>query len=714
MKYTKLSIGMIVFLIAVVVATGVLAGEVSPQRDFTEAPATPSQGEYVVVSFQDPPAASYTGGIPGLARTKPERGQKLDPQNQAVRGYLAHLGQAHQDYRGYLANKAPKAEIVREFFYATNGFAIKLNGVRPETLARGPGVRTVTASWLYQPTMNVSNELISADKLWGLAGGRSNAGSGIKVGVIDSGIDDGHRFFECKDNIPHKVYASGVAFDPSNMLVFDHGTHVAGTIAGCVITLGNDEPITGEISGVAPGAELWDYNVFPGFGAGYVAFGGSAFSHDIIAALEDTVLDEMDVVNMSLGGSVQGPHDTLAEAVNATVDAGLVVAVSAGNSGPGDMTIGSPGSAAGALTAGASTNPHFLGIPVSGSTDTGDEFSYGAALGDFANFTAFTADYTVTTPANGCTAMNEDLAGMIALIDRGVCSFTTKIRNAENAGAIGVLVVNNSAGDPVAMGHDGTDPFPTIPAAMLGKAEGNLIKPSGSVSFTGTDPEEVISDNADIIAGFSSRGPTPFTYLIKPDLTAPGVNVYSSVFDDDFAMFQGTSMAAPHLAGSAALLLDLHTDWSPADVKSALVNTAKRPVWDHVNGTDPTGVLTRGGGRADLAAANSTPLTIDPASASFGYWSGNRDVRASLELGVRNVSGSSQTCTVVVTGSMIVSASPAVLSLGEGETTSMTLALDAGTSRQTGSGDFSGDVVLACNGIELKVPWWVRIDRQGP
>ncbi|HEX6305935.1 MAG TPA: S8 family serine peptidase, partial [Anaerolineales bacterium] len=190
--------------------------------------------------------------------------------------------------------------------------------------------------------------------------------------------------------------------------------------------------------------------------------------------------------------------------------------------------------------------------------------------------------------------ISEDLTGTIALIDRGVCSFTTKIRNAQNAGAIGVLVANNVAGDPVAMAHDGTDPFPTIPAAMVSKDNGAAMKPSGTVTVDGTAVQEFFTDNEDIIAGFSSRGPTPFNYLIKPDVTAPGVNVVSSVFEGEFAFFQGTSMATPHLAGGAALLLDLNPDWSPADVKSAMVNTAKRPVWDHVNGTNPVGVLARG------------------------------------------------------------------------------------------------------------------------
>jgi minor extracellular serine protease Vpr len=265
------------------------------------------------------------------------------------------------------------------------------------------------------------------------------------------------------------------------------------------------------------------------------------------------------------------------------------------------------------------------------------------------------------------------------------------------------------------MGHDGTEPFPTIPAAMLGKDDGNAIKSSGTASIDGTSPEEFITDNADILAGFSSRGPAPFTYLIKPDVTAPGVNVLSSVFDQEFAFFQGTSMATPHLAGSAALLLDLNPEWSPADVKSALVNTAARVVTDSNTGTVDPGVLARGGGRVDLTAAPDIPVTIDPASASFGLWKGNKPVSASLDLTVRNVSTSDQTCSVTVQDDPdapgIVSASGSIEALAAGETTTFTLHLDAGRSSDTPSGDYDADVLLDCDGTELLVPWWVRINR---
>jgi len=714
--------------LAMIVGTALAAAGAPPNRDFTEATtAAQTQTEYLMVTLKDPPAATYTGGIPGLARTKPERGQKLDPQSKSVRKYVAHLANEHADYRAFLQRNAARAEIVREYSYVLNGFAIKLNGERAEPVGNGPGVGKAGFSWLYRPTMTISNELIHADLVWPSAGGRANAGSGIKVGIIDTGIRGDHDAFDCKSSIQHKVYASGVAgFGPD--IVFNHGTHVAGTATGCVLNLSGPEdgPTSGIWSGVAPDAQPYDYDVFPGFGAGFVAFGGSAFSQDIAAALEDTVLDGMDVDNMSIGGKVQGPHDFLAEAVDATNAAGIVVAVAAGNSGPGDSTLESPGTAPGALTAGASTNPHFVGISVDPDpTGATNPAAFGAALGDFANFpNAFADDYVASAPANGCTAFTNAAAvsGKVALINRGVCTFTTKVRNAQSAGAVGVLVRNNVAGDPSAMGADGTTPEPTIPAAMVSKVDGAAMLESGTVVADGDPLVEFLTTNADIIAGFSSRGPTPFTSLIKPDVTAPGVNVYSSVFDEEdpselgFAYFQGTSMATPHVAGSAALLLDLHPSWSPEDVKSALANTAARVVTDHVNATVDPGVLARGGGRIDLDAANAAPVLVDPASASFGSWSGNKDVGGSVALAVRNVSGGAVSCAVSKSpASSIVSASASTLALGVGGSGTLTLTLNAGKANQTGSGDFSGDIVIDCSGgtPDLRVPWFVRIDRGG-
>ena len=683
--------------------------------------------DYIIVKLQDPALASYEGGVTGLGRTKPRHG-KLDLSSAPAQAYLRYLERAHGQYRIWLRRNGRGARIIRQYRVAFNGFAIRLNGAPAARAAAGPGVKEWAYSTICYPRMNVSTHLIGADVLWGAS--RPDAGKGIAVAIIDTGIQDGHPFFACKgqNGIPaiqhHGPYASGVApAGPNNPLptiIDTHGTHVAGTVGGCVCDLDTCDPdggpIHGTISGVAPGVTLHDFNVFPGVGAGIVNHNGGAFSHDIAAAIEDAVLAGVDVINMSLGGGVQGPHDFLADFSDAAVDAGVVVVAAAGNSGPGDSTAESPGSGRKVIAAGATTNPHYIGIPVTvGST------TYGAALGDFNNFGVVTADFTVTDPANGCTTLTTDLTGKIGLINRGVCTFSTKIRDAQTAGAIGALTVNNAAGDPVAMGQDGTPNQPTIPAAMLSKTDGNAIKPSGTVSIDGSSPSEFVTGNADILAGFSSHGPTPFTFLIKPDVCAPGVNVYSSVFSFgpggfndiqyDFALFQGTSMSSPHTAGSAALLLAAHPDWSPADVRSALVNAAARVVTDTPTGTVDPGVLARGGGRIDLPAATSTPLTFDPSSASFGFWSGNGSVNGAVAVAVHNVSGSGQSCTVSITGPTIASVSPTTLTVPAGGNSTVTVTLDAGKAAVTPSGDYDGDVVVTCGSTALKVPWFVRVDR---
>src|SRR5207245_9003151 len=145
--------------------------------------------------------------------------------------------------------------------------------------------------------------------------------------------------------------------------------------------------------------ELHDSCVFDGFGSSFIHHGGGAFSHDIIAGVEKAVDDRMDVITLSIGGRVQCPHDTLSEAINAAVDAGTIAVIAAGNSGPGILTVESPGNAANAITAAAASDPHFEGIKVTFGTTT-----IGAAIGQFANFEpAITAATTTPTPANGCT-----------------------------------------------------------------------------------------------------------------------------------------------------------------------------------------------------------------------------------------------------------------------------------------------------------------------
>jgi hypothetical protein len=153
------------------------------------------------------------------------------------------------------------------------------------------------------------------------------------------------------------------------------------------------------------------------------------------------------------------------------------------------------------------------------------------------------------------------LTGKIALIARGICTFSTKIRNAQNAGAVAVLVSNNVAGDGIGMAQDGTPNQPTVPAYNVSMTDSaNLKLHNGESTTISATPAYLVTGNDDFMAGFSSQGPTDVDFRVKPDVVAPGVNVLSSIpvsFCGGvpcFAFFQGTSMATPHLAGSAAIV----------------------------------------------------------------------------------------------------------------------------------------------------------------
>ncbi|MEJ7695826.1 MAG: S8 family serine peptidase [Candidatus Limnocylindrales bacterium] len=404
------------------------------------------------------------------------------------------------------------------------------------------------------------------------------------------------------------------------------GTHVAGTVACNFETPAtvNGVNIPYDVSGVAPAAFLGNYNVFPGEVA-------NARSEDILNALDAAYADGMDVANMSLGGGARGIKDLLTIAVDNLDRGNMVVAVAAGNSGPGHFTVESPGSAARALTAGASTVPHFVGAPFTVGGNT-----YGVAAGDF---TIVSSDLTrplgvvlnsASKLSNACTAgapgadgkpAAGSLTGKIALISRGACTFSEKIRNAQDAGAAAAIVVNNVAGDPTAMGLGGIANEPTIPAYMASLANKTaLIAAAGQSATIGAANQYFLTSNVDIMAGFSSQGPTDVDFRVKPDVVAPGVNVLSSIPGDKWAFFQGTSMATPHLAGSAAVVKSQHPTWPAWAIRSAIVNTAETGVLtSYKDGTTVvTDVQIQGAGRENLDKAVRAVAGLSPVSVSFG------------------------------------------------------------------------------------------------
>lgn len=564
-------------------------------------------------------------------RTKPAKGKKIDFSSNSVRAYRAQLNQQRNEFKRWLRENAKDANITGEFDIALNAVAVQLNGVSLGAIAAAPMVQRVEYQGLYSPAahgLDPDLSLIDAFDAWGGEGGAATAGIGTKVAIIDSGIDASHPCFGgtgSNGGTNAKVLDAAVYYNRNNRDGFSpadengHGTHVAGTVACNFNTLAtvNGVAIPYGVSGVAPAAKLGNFNVFPGSV-------GNARSEDILNALEDALEKGYDVANMSLGGGSSGVKDLLSMGVDNADEAGMVVAVAAGNSGPGLNTVESPGMAPRALTAGAATVGHFVGAPM-----TVGAVVYQLASGDFAVVASdltrnLDAVQDVAGPGGMSTACGAlpaaSLVNEIAVVSRGVCSFSTKIRNAQNAGAAAVVVVNNVQGDPVAMGQDGTPNQPTVPAYMVGIASrAALLAADGSSATIDSSLQYFLTGNDDFMAGFSSQGPTDVDFRVKPDVVAPGVNVLSAQPGNAWAFFQGTSMATPHLAGSAAFLKSKFAGWSPAEIRSAIVNTAEEGVLKRFD----TGALTAnvnvvGAGRLNLDNAEEAVVALDPVSVSFG------------------------------------------------------------------------------------------------
>jgi subtilisin family serine protease len=691
-------------LIALLAAAGITAAApVAAQRADTSAQRPTQDQSSALVILDGEPLSTY-------AKTKPARGKKIDFDSNVVKAYRAQLNAIRNDYRKWLQANYPQAKVSGEFDISLNAVSVQLNGAPLEGISAAALVRSAQYQGLYyRNAVDPDLSLIKAVEAWAVAGGAANAGAGVKVAVVDSGIDDKHpcfsdagyaaqtqlgdRRFTNNKVISAKVFHNKAGVNRYTPEAIDsHGTHVAGTVAcnhGTPATV-QGVTIPYGVSGVAPRALLGNYNVFP-------ATVESARSEDILNALEAAYQDGFDVANMSLGGSASGFQDLLTIAVDNLDQANMVVAVAAGNSGPGFGTVESPGSAARALTAGSASVPHFVGAPV-----TAGAVNAGAATGDFAVVAAdLTAALAAVTSGSAlstaCTALPAaSLTGKIALIARGTCTFSTKIRNAQDAGAVAVLVANNVAGDPAAMASDGTPNQPTVPAYMVSRADGGaLLSVNGAATTIGAALSYFVTTNADIMAGSSGQGPTDVDFRVKPDVVAPGVNVLSSVPANAcatppcFAFMQGTSMATPHLTGSAAVVRGQHPDWSAAEVRSAIVNTAERGVLKNFSTAGvETNVNIAGSGRGNLLSAVSAKVALDPVSVSFGAVPSGSGQSRSLNVTVRNLSGGAQTLSLAATGGgagVTYSLNRSSLTLLANESADVTVTMSAAKGIASGS-----------------------------
>jgi minor extracellular serine protease Vpr len=731
-------------VLLVVLLTAAAAGAgTRAETDGGTAPATIDSGSALVQLRGD---ALLTN-----EKTKPAHGKKVDFSSGQVRSYRAQLAALRNDFKQWLRQNAPAAKVTGEFDVALNAVSVELNGATLQTIRSAPQVVSAELQNIYRPMADNDPDLslIHAWEAWQLSpGGWQNTGDGVKIAIIDTGIDVRHPCFTDagypEGNAPDRIVNGGTNDKVIYAEVFNnkagnrgygtadvngHGTHVAGTAACNAHTDATystrDTPpkvvaIPYDPSGVAPRALLGNFNVFP-------ADVANARSEDILNALQRAYELGFDVANMSLGGGSRGVQDLLSHAINRFDRGGMVSAVAAGNEGPGDETVSSPGFAERAIAAGASTVGHFVGSPVT----VAGAGTFGAASGEFETVDAdLTAPLDpVTQTVSGALVLDTlcsplpagSLAGKIALVARGVCTFTTKVRNAENAGAVAILIANNVAGDPVAMAHDGTSPKPTIPAYMVGKTTGELLKDKeGAATTIGASLQYFNTDNDNIMAGFSSRGPTDVNFRVKPDVVAPGVNVFSSqpfeILEDGelrptcgvppcWAFFQGTSMATPHIAGSAAVVIHQHPSWTAADVRSAIVNTARRGVLlDFQTGTqilDNPNII--GSGLEDLLNAVTAKVSLDPVSLAFGGVPSGSGQNRSGDFVVTNLSGATATFTFAVqdpfTGGLAYTVSPASVTLAPGATA--TIRVDVNVPRGHATPNDWAWLIVSMNGTEV-------------
>ncbi|CEG29424.1 S8 family serine peptidase [Bacillus sp. B-jedd] len=415
-------------------------------------------------------------------------------------------------------------------------------------------------------------------------------GKGVKVGVIDTGIDYNHPDLQ-------KVYKGGYDFvdkdnDPMETTYEDwkktkypevnngsayytsHGTHVSGTIAG----QGTNKDIS--VEGVAPEVDLYAYRVLGPYGTGT--------ANNIIAAVEKAVEDGMDIINLSLGSGINDPYYPTSTVVNNAVLSGVTAVVAAGNAGPGEYTLGSPGAAALALTIGASD------VPMTVSTFKGQIGSvsdiklvsmarhYLDKLKELEGRSLQVVDVGIGANAdyNG-----KEVQGKAVLIARGEIALHDKVALAKQKGTAAVLLSNNVEGQINANLGESTLYIPTFSVA---KDAGEKIKAqlqAGQTGFTFSG-YGVSQTEGDHLADFSSRGPVRQTYGMKPEVVAPGVSVLSTVpyyianpkdqgnYQFAYSRFSGTSMATPFTAGVAALMLQANPKLEPEDIKTVLMNTA--------------------------------------------------------------------------------------------------------------------------------------------
>ena len=615
---------------------------------------TEARGSKVyIVRMAAQPAASYKGGLSGFARTGAARGERYNAHSGQSEAYTRML-QSEQD--ALLASVGASSERkIYSYVHSMNGFAARLSAAEAAKLRKDKRVLNVWEDKLLRPDTNNSPAFLGiTNPNNGLRGALGLTGENVIIGVVDTGIVQEHPSFadtnygpppsrwsgicqtgqrwssaDCTDKlIGARWFAAGFTSGGSDLAEGEffsardadgHGTHTASTAGGNRVQASlNGEPLA-RVSGMAHRARIAAYKAcWTGPDFTTTDDDGCTFS-DSAAAVEAAVSDGVDVINFSVGtaGDFTDPVDI---AFLGAFDAGVFVARSAGNEGPGPSS--SNGGEPWNITVAASTQrgtsfAQATTVNAPASVDGDYPSLEGAITQPLVESGDLTADVQAADPLRACSPI-APITG-IALILRGNCDFRIKITNAVNAGAVGVIVYTQPGNPKTIMGGDATAKTQSIPGVMIDSDVGRalLAEINNAVTVNATlSPSTFLEEQmtGNVMAAFSSRGPfATEPSWIKPDVTAPGVQILAGMTPepadgsagDFFQYLNGTSMSTPHVAGIGALLIDAHPLWSPAAIKSALMTTARQNVKKEngVTRADPF----------DFGAGHIVPnLAVDP------------------------------------------------------------------------------------------------------
>jgi subtilisin family serine protease len=645
----------------------------------------PETGEVdVMIELMDTPSARVYAQSLGNKSDRAANPQERAAAQGAARAQLARIKGAQQRVLAHLRSLGRNGRVLYSVQTAYNGIAAKIDAANLPELRANADVKAVHRLPIHFIENSTSVPFIKAVNAWAATG--ANAGQGIKIAVIDTGTDYTHANFGGPGTVaayttnnrniieagtfPTAKVAGGLDFagdaytganvpvpDPDPLDCNGHGSHVAGTAAGLGVN-GDGTTFLGPYDstapfssfligpGVAPRADLYSLKVFGC--AGSTGLTTQAINWAVDPNGDGDPSDHVDVINMSLGSNFGTATDASAVASSNASLAGVIVVAAAGNAGDTHYIVGSPSTSTRTISVAnivdfgvqnavlqVNTPPAIAGnkaaLPgafnpviasatnITGNIKLANDGSTALFPGSPAGTVGTTTDACQTFPAGFFT-------GQLALIDRGGgCGFIFKVKNAQDAGATGVIVANNAAGT-ISMG--GIDATITIMSLSITQADGNAIKAQlgGGVNATLR-----FTTQADTVSASTSRGARRIDGGAKPEISAPGTTIISTGMGtgNQPATISGTSMATPHISGGMALLRQLHPTWSVTELKALIMNTANHDLFTGTDGTGSKfGVARIGAGRADLKDASETEVILyaDDDTGGVGVSFGNPEV----------------------------------------------------------------------------------------